>query len=96
MISVDVNTPWELVADVNIIDQRSATTELLCIYWQIGLCVCYFFISCCVLAASEREPYEAEAKLDQERYKRAMAGYKSGAGQPGPDAGSDDEGSDEE
>lgn len=56
----------------------------------------FFHLILCVLAASEREPYEAEAKLDQERYKRAMAGYKSGAGQPGPDAGSDDEGSDEE
>lgn len=41
--------------------------------------------------AAEKEPFEAEAKVDQERYKKLMISYRSGAGQAGPVA--DEEGS---
>lgn len=49
------------------------------------------------MSASDKAPYEADAKVDQERYKKAMAGYKSGQSGPseayddGEDEGSDDE-----
>lgn len=49
------------------------------------------------MSASEKAPYEAEAKVDQERYKKAMVGYKSGqAGPAEPDDDGEDEASDDE
>jgi structure-specific recognition protein 1 len=49
------------------------------------------------MSSSEKAPYEAEAKVDQERYKKAMAGYKSGqAGPAEPYDDGEDEASDDE
>lgn len=48
------------------------------------------------MSSSDKAPYEAEAKVDQERYKKAMAGYRSGqAGPAEPDDDGEDEASEE-
>ncbi|KAG0565956.1 hypothetical protein KC19_7G026800 [Ceratodon purpureus] len=49
------------------------------------------------MSSSEKAPFEAAAKVDQERYKKAMAGYKSGqAGPAEPYDDGEDEASDDE
>ncbi|KAH9545298.1 hypothetical protein CY35_12G041100 [Sphagnum magellanicum] len=47
------------------------------------------------MSATEKEPYEAETRVDQERYKKQMIGYKSGGGQIEADV-EESEGSDDD
>ncbi|CAK9199079.1 unnamed protein product [Sphagnum troendelagicum] len=47
------------------------------------------------MSATEKEPYEAETRVDQERYKKQMIGYKSGGGQVEADV-EESEGSDDD